>query len=364
MVWSWWKKITEALVVNHDDDNSSSDMSVERHETSDEDTIQAMSYDYSSAGAVQGEPTTVMAPTNNMLFVAQQETWDCGIACLLMVWSWIVTLSSSSTSSDELVRPSRAAIDKKRTDILSEIQAGTSIWTIDLVYVLDLMLEQQQYEQKEKHSAFEFDFYTQKLETNNAWSTLAYYAANFQQDQQRTERRFLALRQKGQQTKKQRLHLLKDENDSIAWIRQRIQCPFTVAILLIDRAILDKVDEENYKNNNENENDDDLITPPSSEQWHTGSYSGHYVVVIGVVVSTMVPKSNTEGSNNINHNINHNNIASDADDTQLVILDPDKGVRHVLMRHLELAWHAEGTDHDVIFVKKQPMIHSTMASRT
>lgn len=252
------------------------------------------------------KPASPVVPPTDLIHVAQQESWDCGVACLVMVWAWL------ATPADGLY-PSRADIEEVRNALLSVIDTQ-SIWTIDLVYALDQIYQQT----SARLVKFEFNFFSNMLEANTEWAGFAYYETAFDEDQRRTAQRFRSM-QLGKN--KQRVHLLKAET-SLDWIVESIQIPNSVAILLIDKSVLQGAAEGEEST--------------TMEQSSASNYAGHYVIVTGV--------ASVQESDQANNHLN--------DEILLVVHDPDRGMNHVPKSLLQRAWKAPGTDHDVVLVRK------------
>lgn len=237
-----------------------------------------------------------------VVHVLQQAEWDCGAACLLMAWIWLANSC-----------PSREAVDQERMNIL-EILATRSIWTMDLAYALHKLSE------RGTTAPFEFLFCSSMFEANMEWKDYSYYSTAFEKDQQRTRQRFECLRKERPSC----LHQHQRELQSIAWVMERIQNGSGVAILLIDNAILASC----------------MGLEPTSRD-----YAGHYLLVTGFCEK-----------HPIDHRDEHEKPPYDDNrDIFLTVYNPNAarvGMDCILARHIELAWQAQGTDQDVIFVRK------------
>ena len=236
----------------------------------------------------------------DVMHVLQQADWDCGVACLLMIWSWLAKH-----------RPSREAIDQQRMSLLELIDTQ-SIWTIDLVYALHKM------ERGGITTPFDFLFCSTIFEANAEWKDYSYYSQNFDRDRRRTHERLLRIQKERPSCLQHRKEL-----QSITWVIERIRDASTMAILLIDNTTLaSSMGSE----------------PPSRE------YAGHYLLVTGVCKKH--PMDNQDGKDP---------SLGDRRDVFLMVYNPNLsriGADYVLARHIEVAWQAQGTDQDVIFVRK------------
>ena len=252
-----------------------------------------------------------------LVHVAQRETWDCGVACLLMIWSWLAA-----------TMPDHADVEQQRAYFL-QILATQSIWTIDLVYALDQMKrhEKEQILAGRTIQYFAYNFYSTTLQANVEWKDFSYYAEAFDRDEERTHQRLRYLQQ--QQTKESFRCIHQQEvgkQQSIQWVLDRVCSDDSIlAILLVDNTVLNACFAKKEKDAS-----DALQSEPSPNT----SYAGHYVVVTGT-------------------HVNPNNEAmGDEQDVRVVVYDPNAGIRHIPTRYLELAWQAPGTDQDVIFIQK------------
>ena len=248
----------------------------------------------------------------NLAYISQQENWDCGVACLLMVWTWL----AASPDND---LPSNEAVDKQRNLLLNMISTK-SIWTVDLVHALYQMHQQQEVNKKEL-SAFDFTFFSMMLAANEEWKDYAYYAAAFDQDEKRTRHRLETLRAAPGMAEKMRQQT---EQRSIRWFIEQIDDPYTIAIILVDNSVFKFAS-------------DDASDVSSSQR-----YLGHYLVVTGIAGKVHLVHDKYTTVDRL----------PDIDNVLLVVYDPHAGVDCVSAKRLELAWQASGTDQDVIFIHK------------
>jgi len=243
----------------------------------------------------------------DVIHVLQQTDWDCGIACLLMIWSWLAKY-----------RPNLAEIDEERTSLLRMVDTE-SIWTIDLVYVLHKM-EQRRRDRKTTTSPFDFLFCSSVFEANTEWKDYSYYSGAFERDQKRTQERLHHIQ-------KERPSCLQHQKEppSIDWVIEKLRETCTVAILLIDNATLASC----------------MDSEPSCRH-----YAGHYLLLTGVCHKDPIEHQDdgTDPSS-----------LQDNNDVFLIVFNPNSpriGVEYILAHHVDEAWKAQGTDQDVIFVRK------------
>uniref|UniRef100_A0A7S3KYU9 Guanylyl cyclase n=1 Tax=Amphora coffeiformis TaxID=265554 RepID=A0A7S3KYU9_9STRA len=283
----WWQSIWEhfdAVTGLSDANNNHAEISVDARDN-----------DGSSPSPRQKE---------DVIHVLQQADWDCGIACLLMIWSWLAQK-----------RPNREAIDEQRRSLLDLVDTK-SIWTIDLVYALHNMAQRP----GEITTPFDFLFCSAIFEANAEWKDYSYYSEAFDRDEKRTQERLHRIQKERpsclQQTK---------EPPSIHWVIEQIQDTCTMAILLIDNATLASC----------------MESEPSCRH-----YAGHYLLISGVCMTHQLDeKDDGKDPSSLGGN----------EDLFLMVFNPNSsrvGVDYILARHVEVAWKAQGTDQDVIFVRK------------
>jgi hypothetical protein len=280
-----------------DDDNDGND---------DDETSRGGTPGNECAVVTPDSPSSAMLPRHAppatlLTLVRQEETWDCGVACLQMVFSWL-----AAARGDGNVDP------QQRTWILEHIgRSVTSLWTVDLAHILDLW--QNQHEEHSDMPAFDFTFCSAMLEPNPAWRNYAYYAEAFASDQQRTVARLRHLQRQQGNAKTEEF----DHPPSMDWLLQKVVDPNQIAIVLVDNSCLRGCGARSQ-------------------------YAGHYVVLTGV--STRV---------------------ADLEATRMTLDEPISGPQFCFVAYnpalgrqymspclLEAAWHAPGTDQDVIWIRR------------
>lgn len=169
--------------------------------------------------------------------IRQTESWDCGIACLLMIQRWLREQRPNSTgniSLDELT---------DRDWILKQVNTE-SIWSIDLVHILEQL-------HKTKKLNFRYLFASKVLEVDQHHKNLSYYEKSFSDDQTRVTQLF----QKAQQ---ESWPLIKLEGQlDLAQVASLVSRPDCVAIALVDNTIL-------------------------TQKGESSTYVGHYIIISGV----------------------------------------------------------------------------------
>lgn len=238
-------------------------------------------------------------PPTSMSQVRQLEVWDCGIASIQMVLRWL-----RNNDDDTPTRGNQSPAEEAERRDLLEFVGTESIWTIDLLLLLDCWLQQESLLQQHKAS---YLLCSKTLEVDPSHSRLGYYQQAFSKDELRVKERF-------DEASTRQLPLFCCRN-GLKWSRvlelvSRIDC---IAILLVDNSIL---------------------RPPFLTTTKT-TYAGHYVVVCGMTVD---PDDCGKGS----------------DENCVAIKNPasPNETDYIPSSHLEKAWKTTGTDDDIIFVVK------------
>ena len=127
-----------------------------------------------------------------------------------------------------------------------------SVWTIDLVWVLE-------------RQGIDYLFVSETLSVNQHWAELSYYRQSFAKDQVRVQERLEEL---------EFLHWSALERSlSLDQVRDLVRNPSVVALMLVDNTILRHKEE--------------------------GSYMGHYILVLDVTAEGWVVHNPAEGPTTI-----------------------------------------------------------------
>ncbi|EEC48346.1 predicted protein [Phaeodactylum tricornutum CCAP 1055/1] len=229
--------------------------------------------------------------------VCQGESWDCGIACIEMVYLWCCQSCRVDAFPLSAVR-----------DWMVRFASTQSIWTVDLVILLQGLKDKLQL-------PINLLFCSDTLRVNTALAALDYYQSTFDKDRKRVQHRLQAVSKmnipvhQGELRVDDLVAILSDDN--------------AVAIVLVNNAML---------------MDQDVPGQLGRES----CYTGHYLVLSGV---SSKPQHVTACHDAWRENspswcfIAHN----PASDEKVTFLNPVT---------LELAWDSIGTDHDIIFIVK------------
>jgi len=168
--------------------------------------------------------------------VTQIESWDCGIACLLMTLRWLRDRSDTkrTLSRDE---------EKERTWMLKTV-TSESIWSIDLVHLLQKI-------RNRRILGFNYLFASKALQVDQHHRDLSFYEEAFSDDQSRVTELF-------NQAKEQGWPLIQLEHQlDLTQVVQLVSRSDCIAIALVDNTIL-------------------------MQKLDTDTYAGHYIIISGV----------------------------------------------------------------------------------
>lgn len=250
--------------------------------------------------------------------VQQLESWDCGIACILIILRWI---HNSKYSSVDDTRHGESSSSSKMSDKEAQqyralrVEIDTeSIWTADLIVQLDLLL---------RNTTTRYLFCSKTFQVEEEYKHVGYYQAAFGGDEQRVTSIFAKLKSDLDANMR-----CAPQGISFRVVLNAVCHPNCIALVLIDNAILCR-----------------RFSPPSPS-YH--SYVGHYLLLVGVSrdpehLSKAREWDNTGGSE-----------WSDSTSSFCVVLcDPGQerpALSFVTPARFERSWRAKGTDEDIIFV--------------
>ena len=241
--------------------------------------------------------------------IKQVDTWDCGLACIQMVIDWLN--DSCNTAIEE---------QKEQRKWMMDFVKAKSLWTIDLVMLLQHMLE---IHSNKVTSSSSYLFCSNHFGIDESYNTFDYYKDAFSEDEIRVKSLF-------DKAKQNNLPLMQVSHMSLNILIELVSRDNVVAIVLLDNAIF----------NNTATGETTFDVDRSDE-----SYSGHYVVLCGV----------SRDQNDINiANINSIRDDSETHNYCFVIKNPGiwKETQFVTPSLFESVWRAKGTDEDVILVAK------------
>jgi len=243
--------------------------------------------------------------------VEQLETWDCGIVCIMIILRWIKQHDdiSSHVMSDE---------EWEQYDSLRNSIQTQSVWTADLVLQLQTLLPS--YECR-------YLFCSKTFQVEQAHRDVHYYQDTFHDDEMRVTYIFRKLSQESENSM-----LCVPGGMKLELILCATRHPTCIAMVLVDNNLLQRKEWEGHST--------------------TTNYIGHYVILCG-----------------ISHDPDHIATARDldgyhSDDASLngqdnsfclVLCDPGPGrpsLSYVTMHRFDCSRTAQGTDEDIIFIRK------------
>lgn len=290
--------------------------------------------------------------------IAQIDTWDCGVACLLMIDQWLRNDNKYQARCEELKEAetiqNNHQVDKlDRRNILSTI--GTeSIWTSDL------MIQLHSWKTNHKTASWWSSFprfsgestsnlafvlaSKQIMSADESYRDFQYYQNAFEEDKARVASTFHDLREKNVPMLQTATNKNEGEGLSISTVIEIVEQEDCLAIVLLDNNILFQgtTDQSSHANNKGNETD-------------CRPYSGHYVILCG----TSTDPKHVEIANCCEETTSCEEATDSVDNFCFVLCNPDpccnrdgSNYTFVTPQRLELCWRAHGTDEDIIFVRK------------
>jgi hypothetical protein len=278
--------------------------------------------------------------------VAQLETWDCGkfsnvslwqnrvlsvftsthfpfitgMACMQMILQWLSNdHDPTNCSHDE-------GQQQSDRDWMLETLGTTSIWTIDLILLLEQIIRYIPQQRQQQHVA-SYLFLSKMLGVNDSHSGIRYYQRGFLDDQRRVKELFQEARQLA-------LPILQYPNLPLEAVIDLVSRPNCIAMALVDNTVL----QCNH-----------------SEHPEHDTYQGHYVLLCGISRDAM----HLDEAKNCQEEPSYDHVAfmnEPLDDEYcFALLNParsDPRMEFVTPHRFEMAWRATGTDDDIVFIVK------------
>ena len=233
-----------------------------------------------------------------------------GIACIIMILRWLRNPRDYPTDSTLTF-----AELEERTCMLEEI--GThSIWTADLILLMDELVRNQPHECR-------YIFCSKTLDVDHLHSDIGYYRAAFDDDRVRVTTKFEQLKRLGSA-------MLRFSNLPTERVLDIVSQETCVAIVLIDHYIL--LSYKAVKNTDGHAEKD--------------TYIGHYVILCGI----------SRCVEDIQHAQSLDGHSNGKETCCLVLMNPgmtNPSTMFVTLDRFEKAWRANGTDDDIIFITKR-----------
>lgn len=235
------------------------------------------------------------------IHVKQTETWDCGIACLLMALKWLH--KSQIRNSDNTTRNAHE-LNRERKSWMLQTAGTESIWSIDLVFIMEEYKMKMQKASSEHRIDFTYLFSSKTLEVDEEYKDLRFYEKAFGTDQARVSRLFDRAQQEDWNLVVQH-HLRLDQ------LMELICRPDCIAIALVDNNTI-LMHERNSSD--------------KKQKKKSTHYAGHYIVLSGLTANG---------------------------DLQIHNPAKSKIMQCMPLSLFEKAWRAKGTDNDILFLVKQ-----------
>jgi hypothetical protein len=251
----------------------------------------------------------------------QLGSWDCGLACLIMISRWIkheLSVHNRSKSGciklDSLSSPLTSEEVLQRHHLLRKVNTE-SIWTIDLFMLLSEMLhnENGNISMNTNGSKISSMFVSRNLGVNKNYRGLNYYKQSFRQDERRVKRLF-------SQASSTNSCMVRVSNLNLDHIVDLVSMRNIIAIALVDNNILTK---HTTKDGNS-----------------SGFFAGHFIILCGV----------SHKQNDLEKAIKHTD--GENIDSCFVVKNPgsDCDTEFISLKVFLESWQSLGTDQDIIFI--------------
>jgi hypothetical protein len=272
----------------------------------------------------------------------QLQTWDCGITCVQMILRWLRNNDNSCSLHDYGGSMPLTAKEIQERHQLQKAIATNSIWTIDLIMILDKILSRQFVlhttstcsEYPSQQTSYLFS--SRKLGVDETYQRFNYYKKTFREDQNRVKQLFHSAHDRS-------LPMVQMSNLGFDTVVDLITRGDVIAMALIDNNVLRRFEEEP-----DLDWDGTYRYEPSLM-----TFSGHYVVLCGISHE----KADLENAKGIEAE-EIGDLESAKDDTSYCIVVKDPGnsasVDLIAPKLMEAAWKAKGTDDDIVFIRSFP----------
>lgn len=249
----------------------------------------------------------------------QLGTWDCGLACLIMIARWIkhdvALLNGSKIRCVECGNQSLPITSEEvlqRHHLLRKVNTE-SIWTIDLFMLLNEMLHNENGDiwVNSNGSKLSCMFVSKNLGVNKNYRGLKYYKQSFRQDERRVKRLFA-------QALNTNSCMVRISNLNLHHIVDMVSMRNIIAMALVDNNILAK-----------HAGNDDI-----------GVFAGHFIILCGV----------SHKQSDVEKAIKH--VDDDNIDRCFVVKNPgsENDTDFISFKVFLDSWQSLGTDHDIVFI--------------
>jgi hypothetical protein len=288
-----------------------------------------------------GSSSWVPPSYTRMPYCRQLETWDCGIACYIMMSRWL-RLSNSSSNPKQLEWTDTLLPEEvqERQELLQAMGGGESIWTADLVLQIHKRLWTVH---------CHYLYCSTSMQVTEDYQNLGYYRDSFRNDQSRVAKTFDELKglrastllcsslQKELQQPQQKQPL------SLSCVIHAVCHPDCIAMVLLD----------NYVLLHSTTKEDVTSTTNMGEEEEEDNYTGHYVLLCGI----------SRNQRDLQSAYKYDDAAAlkglddgVGEDYCLVLCNPGHQMdpyMFVTPVQFERSWRAKGTDEDIVFIVRR-----------
>jgi hypothetical protein len=216
-------------------------------------------------------------------FVRQKRSWDCGLACALMILRELGLRKKETTGASKkgTRRPRRDEEEEEEEEVnishsvrLRDLKAflGTeSVWSIEIALVLRAF------------GAKRVRFYTTQIGAKRQYKNERFYEKTFEMDAPRVKRAFAIAREKSSGI---RVELLDESKGGMKdeWVEREVgEKSEKMLILLVDKRVLESGYNEDGANiERECQRYHDKIDDDDDDDDENAGFVGHYICVVGV----------------------------------------------------------------------------------
>ena len=304
----------------------------------------------------ENSPSLTFPQVTKIMHCQQPETWDCGLTCIQMVIRWIRGVDSMHSKdldaadlldNDEPVYRYGGTSPLTTQEIvqkhwLVKTIETESIWTIDLVMILESILHprlpimgantnnnstvyngEKDFLSDEQSESVSYLFCSRNMGVDQSYKGLKYYKRSFRKDERRVKKLFT-------QAHANHLPMTRISNLKLDFVVNMVQKENVIAMVLIDNNVLRRCDVEP-----ELDWDGTFFYDPSYM-----TFSGHYVLLCGISTE----KTDLDRA-----------LCDDTDvDTGYCMILKNPGspeaTDFVHPTLFERSWKAKGTDNDIVFI--------------
>ncbi len=297
---------------------------------------------------------------SHIVHYQQNYVWDCGLTCILMFIRYLKEIESGPSTQHQSYDNKKFTteenlelthLEKLQKQWMIEQLQTQSIWTIDLVMLLETIFNEApprlKLPKRKLQNGFEVQYLycSNNLGVDKTYQSFKYYSHAFSNDEKRVNKLFTLAH------KNNNIPMLKVSWIHIDFVIEIISRDNCIAIVLLDYSVLfrhkctnnnksnGKVESggkhygiSNNNNNNNNNRSDDVC------------FSGHYVILCGISTNEKDITKAKECFVELNTSVDPSFC--------LVINDPgcSENYTYIPKDIFENCWRAKGTDSDILFL--------------